>query len=217
MRNWKRIIRENRFQFFFFVAMFALLVTAVIVSITIEPVEHNAPIEDPIEQPDKPTNPGTGDVVEIVEETFITPISEREYKVVRKFFEKDDTKENQSLSLINFNNTFRTSQGTAYAKLDGDYFDVISTLSGTVIEVKKSPLFDNCVVIEHDNNVKTYYYGLSEVSVTKGVEVGQGTKLGKSGFTEFDKEAKNHVYFQVTKNGKYLNPEKLIGKTTKEI
>ena len=218
MKDWKKIskvIKDNKFQFFFFIAMFLLLVVTVVVSTNTDPVVDEPIIENPNinQEPQKPDQ----DVVEIVDEEFVMPIKESDYVVVRKFFDKNDTKENQQLSLIKFNNSYRTSQGMSFAKKDGTNFDVVATMSGKVIEVKESPIFGKCVVIEHDDNINTLYYGLSEVCVQKDTEVKQNDKIGVSGYTEYDKEAKNHVYFQVKKNQKYLNPEKVIGKKTSEL
>lgn len=217
MKDWKKVIRENRFQFFFFIGMFVLLVATLIISANIDPVEDtpNLP-EDPGINDELPT-PGDSDVVIVVEESFVKPIKDTDFVIVRKFFEKDDTKENQQLALIKFNNTYRTSQGTGYAKKDGTSFDVVAAMTGKVVEVKHSPVYGYCVAIEHNADFTTYYYGLSEVTVNKDSEVSQGDKIGVSGYTEYDKEAKNHVYFQVKKNQKYLNPEKVIGKKTSEL
>ena len=73
------------------------------------------------------------------------------------------------------------------------------------------------IFIEHKDNVKTCYYGLSEVVVSVGSKVNQGDKLGVSGTTEIDSEAGNHVYFQILKNNKNLNPEKQIGKKITDL
>ena len=140
-----------------------------------------------------------------------------EYVVVRKFYEKDGTKEEQQLSLIKYQNSYRTSVGTSYAKKDGTTFDVLSVLGGKVVEIKESPLYSNYVAIEHKDGFKTYYYGLSEVTVTLGSEINQGDKIGVSGKTEIDAETGNHVYVKMMKNGKHYNPEKLIGKKISEI
>ena len=217
MKDWKKVIRENRFQFFFFIAMFALLVVTLFVSASIDPVEETPEIPDDPSTDVLPEEPDGSDVVDIVVESFIKPIKENDSVIVRKFFEKDDTKENQQKSLIKFNNTYRTSQGTSYAKADGSSFDVVAAMSGKVVQVKQSPVFGYSVAIEHENNITTYYVGLSEVSVKKDSLVSQGDKIGVSGHTEYDKEAKNHVYFQVKKYQEYLNPEKVIGKKTSEL
>ena len=72
-------------------------------------------------------------------------------------------------------------------------------------------------MVKHGDNLKTCYYGLSEVTTSVGATINQGDKLGVSGSTDIDKEAGNHVYFQIQKNGKYVNPENLIGKKKSEI
>ncbi len=218
MKDWKKVskvIKDNKFQFFFFIAMLLLLVVTIIASTNTDPVVESPDIEIPDIKPD-PEQPDK-DVVEIVEEQFIMPIKDTDYVIVRKFFDKNDTKENQQLSLIKFNNSYRTSQGMSFAKKDGNNFDVVAAMSGKVLEVKESPIFGKCVVIEHDDGINTLYYGLSEVCVQKDAEVKQKDKIGVSGYTEYDKEAKNHVYFQVMKDNKYLNPKNIFGKKTSEL
>ena len=72
-------------------------------------------------------------------------------------------------------------------------------------------------MLEHDNKIKTYYYGLSEVCVTVGAVINQGDKIGVSGTTEIDSESGVHVFVKVTKDDTCLNPEKVIGKKISEI
>jgi stage II sporulation protein Q len=143
--------------------------------------------------------------------------SSSDYVIVRTFYEKDDTKENQLNSLIKYENSYRTSLGTSYALKSGDYFNVVASITGIVSEVSTSPLFGNYVVITSDDNIKMYYYGLSEIEVTKGNTINQGETIGKSGTTVIDSETGIHVYFQITKDGKYLNPEKVIGLKVTEL
>lgn len=211
MKKLFKKIAQNKFQFFFFVGLVALLVTALVISAsTSNPTDKPNPSE--IIQPDDSKT----DVVP--EEVIKLPFTDgMEYVVVRKFYEKDGTKEDQQLSLIKYQNSYRTSVGTSYAKKDGTAFDVLSVLGGKVVEIKESPLYSNYVAIEHKDGFKTYYYGLSEVTVTLGSEVNQGDKLGVSGKTEIDAETGNHVYVKMMKSGKHYNPEKLIGKKISEI
>jgi len=203
-------IAQNKFQFFFFVGLVGLLVTALVIS-----ASTSKPADKPNPSTTDPENPHT-DV--IPEEVIKLPFTDgMEYVVVRKFYEKDGTKEEQQLSLIKYQNSYRTSVGTSYAKKDGTTFDVLSVLGGKVVEIKESPLYSNYVAIEHKDGFKTYYYGLSEVTVTLGSEINQGDKIGVSGKTEIDAETGNHVYVKMMKNGKHYNPEKLIGKKISEI
>lgn len=204
-------IAKHKFQFLFFVGLVGLLVLALVVSAN---NAGNKPTDKPVVNPEPDnSNPETKQ-----EETIALPFdSNMEYNVVRKFYEKDGSKEDQKLSLIKYQNSYRTSVGTSYAKKDGTTFEVLSVLSGKVIEVKESPLYNNYVVIEHSNGFKTTYYGLSEVNVTTGNTVNQGDKIGVCGKTEIDVETGNHVYIKMTKDGKNYNPEKLVGKKVSEI
>lgn len=207
-------ISENKFQFFFFVGLLALLLVALVISSG--PTNVDDPIDDPIiEKPnEKPNEDIVTETVEVINLPFV---DETDYVVTRKFYEKNESKENQELSLIKYNNTYRTSDGTAYSKTDNTSFQVLSVLSGTVSEVKNNPLFGSYVVVTHDNDVKSYYYGLSDIKVEVGTTISQGDVIGVSGTTEIDQAAGNHVFLKITKNDKYYNPEKLIGKQTSEI
>lgn len=217
MKNWIKKINENKFQFFFFIGILAFL----FVSLIIIGATNNDPVDEPPvdEEPNTPVipdkeEPTTTDTVELV----ILPLDKnKDFEVVRKFYERNGTKEEQELSLIKYGSSYRTSVGTSYALKDNSNFDVLAVLSGTVVEVKENPLYGNYVVIEHKDNVKTCYYGLSEVVVSVGSKVNQGDKLGVSGTTEIDSEAGNHVYFQILKNNKNLNPEKQIGKKITDL
>lgn len=214
MKNLIKKIGQNKFQFFFFVGILALLAVALIVSATLNPTEEPVDPNPPVVVPPVDDNP----VVTTPEEVFKLPFQENtEYKVVRKFYNKDASREEQAQSLIKYGNSYRTSNGTGLAKKDDTTFDVLCALSGKVLEIKDSPLYGNYVVLEHENNVKVYYYGLTDVTVSVGADVAQGDKLGTSGYTEIDKEAGNHVFIQVVKNNTYLDFEKLVGKKISEL
>lgn len=218
MKNLIKKIGQNKFQFFFFVGIVCLLLVAIVIG----SINTKAPVETPggdspiVETPTP--KPDDEDVVTTAEEFVSMPLDPTaSYKVVRKFYEKDASIEEQTKALIKYQNSFRTSLGTSYALESGEYFDVIAAVSGTVTEVASNPLFGNYVVISSDDDIKTYYYGLSEVTVEKGAKVLQGVKLGVSGTTTVDQETGIHVYFQISKSGKFLNPEKVIGTKTTEI
>ena len=217
MKEWIKRINENKFQFFFFVGVLVFLfVSLVIVGVvsdnqTDDPIDDTPVVPDTPKDEDKPTTT-------VTVETVLLPFDQKmDFTVVRKFYERSGTKEEQEKSLIKYGSSYRTSVGTSYSKTDNQPFEVLAALSGTVTEVKENPLYGNYVVIEHKDNVKTCYYGLSEVVVSVGSKVNQGDKLGVSGTTEIDSEAGNHVYFQILKNNKNLNPEKQIGKKITDL
>lgn len=219
MKNLIQKIGQNKFQFFFSIGLATLLLVSLVIARTVK-TEDKTQEEPPItiNPTDTPTVPDTGNVDVKPEEVFKVPFSDTmEYSVVRKFYEKSASVEDQELSLIKYNNSYRTSNGTSFASVDNKAFDVLCSLSGKVLEIKESPLYGKYVVVEHDNDIKSYYYGLSEVSVAVGSTLNQGDKLGVSGTTEIDKDAGVHVFMKVTKSGTCLNPEKLVGKKISEI
>lgn len=213
MKKVAKFISQNKIQFFFFVGLVGIMIFTIAISFS-TPSNKTPQVNQ-----DTPKDPVIDEIVDVTPvETIGLPLSsDLDYVIVRKFYEKDGTKEDQKLSLIKYQNGYRTSVGTSYALKDGGTFDVLSVLSGKVVEIKESPLYNNYVVIDHGNEFKTYYYGLSEVTVPLGAEVNQGDKLGTSGKTEIDAETGNHVYVKMTLNDKHFNPEKLIGKKVSEI
>lgn len=218
MKNFLEKIKQNKFQFIFSVSLAFVLLVSLLVARNIN-TQDKPIIDTPIIDNVTPNpTPDTEDVTIKPEEVFKKPFSDTiEYTVVRKFYEKDSSTVDQELSLIKYNNSYRTSNGTSFAQKDNQVFDVLSSLSGKVLEIKESPLYGRYVVLEHDNKIKTYYYGLSEVCVTVGAVINQGDKIGVSGTTEIDSESGVHVFVKVTKDDTCLNPEKVIGKKISEI
>lgn len=219
MKKIMKKIGQNKFQFFFFVGVLSFVLIALVIAVTTTPTTGETPSDDPIIDNNPSDNPvDTTPTITDIEEVFTIPLSnELEYKVTRKFYEKDASLSDQELALIKYGTTFRTSDGTSYALTNNGDFDVLASFSGKVVEIKEHPLYSHYVVIEHDNDLKTYYYGLSEVCVSVGAEVNQNSKIGVSGTTEMDSEAGNHVYLKVEKAGKKINPEKIVGKKISEI
>ena len=218
MKNFLEKIKQNKFQFIFSVSLAFVLLVSLLVARNIN-TQDKPIIDTPIIDNVTPNpTPDTEDVTIKPEEVFKKPFNDTlEYAVVRKFYEKDSSTVDQELSLIKYNNSYRTSNGTSFAQKDNQVFDVLSSLSGKVLEIKESPLYGRYVVLEHDNKIKTYYYGLSEVCVTVGAVINQGDKIGVSGTTEIDSESGVHVFVKVTKDDTCLNPEKVIGKKISEI
>ncbi len=213
MKKLVKKIGKNKFQFIFFVGILAFVLVALVIASSTGKPDNETPVVDdlPLEEPDDTVST---DVEEVITLPFAQDL---DYTVTRLFYEKTSSSSEQEKALIKYGTTYRTSDGVAYARKDNQSFDVLAVLSGKVVEVKNNPLYGTYVVIEHDNDLKTYYYGLQNVEVTEGVEVQQGTKLGVSGTTEIDQEAGNHVFLKIQKNDKKLNPESLIGKKISEI
>lgn len=218
MKNWIKKIGQNKFQFFFFLGLVVLLVGAIIISSTINTNDNNPPIEDQVDDHEKDNDDDDGKTTIETTEVVVIPLKAgSDYQVVRKFYEKDASKEDQAKALMKFENTYRASKGTSYALKNGDKFDVTASISGTVEDVGNSPIFGDFVIVSNSDGIKTYYYGLSETTVKKGQTIKQNDKLGVAGTSPIDKEIGNHVYFQISKNGNFLNPEKVCGTETTKL
>ena len=79
-----------------------------------------------------------------------------------------------------------------------------SAIDGRVVEVSKTSVFGNYVVVEDRYGLQTYYAHLSKTSVKKGQYVTQGQKIGEMGTTGLS--TGNHLHFAVYKNGKAVDP-----------
>ena len=118
MKEWIKKISENKLQFFFFVGVLAFL----FVSLIIVGVTGGNEIEDP-DQGNTPVIPNEPDkqeptTSEIVEKVALPFTEDMEYNVVRKFYDRNGTKEEQEQSLIRYGSSYRTSVGTSFASKD---------------------------------------------------------------------------------------------------
>ncbi len=96
--------------------------------------------------------------------------------------------------------------GIDFAAVTGT--QVKSAIAGTVVEVKKSNVsLGNCVKIKNSDIVTTYAH-CSEIKVKEGDKVLQGDVIALSGNT--GKTTGPHLHFEVTKDGRYVDPEKVI-------
>lgn len=213
MKKLRKIIGQNKFQFIMFVGILSFVLVALVIASSTNPGTNDTPVVDD-NTPSIPEEPVNTDVEEVITLPFSKDL---DYQVTRLFYDKNASSADQEKALIKYGTTFRTSDGVAYARRDNETFDVLAVLSGKVVEVKDNPLYGTYVVVEHDNGITSFYYGLQNVTVSTSQEVEQGTKLGSSGTTEIDKEAGNHVFLKIQKDGKKLNPETLIGKKVSEV
>ena len=83
---------------------------------------------------------------------------------------------------------------------------VLACEGGTVVNASYSGGFGKCIMIEHQNGLKTIYAHLDKIDVKKGQPVLRGQVIGKVGNT--GNSTGPHLHLSVMKNGKYVNPEK---------
>ena len=96
-------------------------------------------------------------------------------------------------------------------------FDVVSILDGTVTMVKDDNILGKTVEIKHSNDLISVYQSLSEVSVKEGDEIILGQVIGKSGYSDINKDLGNHLHFELYYKGTIVNPEEYYNKDINEL
>ncbi|HLR67734.1 M23 family metallopeptidase [Virgibacillus alimentarius] len=138
-------------------------------------------------------------------------------EIVTKFYDYNAEQKEQEDGLVLYNNRYYQSTGIDIAAADDETFDVVASLSGTVTEVKEDPLLGNVVVLDHGDDVVTYYASLGEVDVKADSEVEQGDKLGTAGKNLFGKDNGTHVHFELRKNDIEVNPEEYFNQPVSKL
>ena len=156
----------------------------------------------------------TNDVVESVikEEvsetsTISLPVDSAKANIQVHFYNSKDSEEIQKNSLIYYENTYMPNTGVLY--VGEEEYEVMSVFSGKVLDVLEDDFFGKYVIVEHNDNLKTYYYGLDNIEVEKDDEITTGTVLGISKNNNVMNDKKTfllEVYYQ----GKLINPETFL-------
>ncbi|HIU39963.1 MAG TPA: M23 family metallopeptidase [Candidatus Aphodocola excrementigallinarum] len=149
------------------------------------------------------------------DEKIQRPYQAENISVYKNFYEEDASEEEQQNSIIYHEGIYMQNSGVDY-KSD-ESFDVLSSLSGTVTDVKEDSLLGNTIEIRNSSEVVMLYQCLSDVSVKKGDTITQGQVIAKSGTCELNKDVKNGLHFEMYKNGTVINPEKYYDKSVKEL
>ncbi len=157
-------------------------------------------------------NPGTSDdpVVQ-QEESFVKPFTV-ETTISRYYYDMSYDKETREQAIVELS----TGKSTKYIKSVGvDYtytggeFNVVASLSGTVQDIISDPTYGEMVCIMHDHDIMTIYASLKNVKVKEGDEVKQGATIGTSGESTYTAGLGSSLHFEVLKESKHLNPEKI--------
>jgi stage II sporulation protein Q len=146
---------------------------------------------------------------------IMRPYNNSEVKILKDFYERNDTEENQENSLIFYDSTYMPNSSIAYGGLDS--FDVVSILDGTVIKVSEDDLLGNIVEIEHTNKIISVYQSVSEVAVKENQVVKQGEVIAKSGESNLNLSLKKHLLFELIVNSNIVNPEDYFNKNVENI
>lgn len=87
--------------------------------------------------------------------------------------------------------------------------DVLASLSGKVVSSGwYNSVYGNVVILNHGNNIQTFYAHMSETLVKVGQEVKRGDVIGKVGSTGLSTGP--HLHFEIRINGEHVDPTKRI-------
>ncbi len=86
---------------------------------------------------------------------------------------------------------------------------VMAAASGKVVSTGYEGAYGNQIVIDHGDGFETTYNHLSGIDVSVGDKVSTGDHIGKRGST--GNSTGPHLHFEVTKNGKFIDPEAWLG------
>jgi stage II sporulation protein Q len=220
---WKKLLSKRWVYPAAYVAAAAIILTLVWVY---QDVSQKRLAHDPTKVTETASVPATGKIdkenakepkaqeVTATVKDMAWPVADaKEVKVVKPFFDENESAENQQAAMVQYNDTFSPNVGVDLGREDDKAFDVKAALSGKVSRVELNPPLTGTVIeITHDNNVKTVYQSLSDAKVKEGDTVKQGDTIGTAGRNEIEKDLGNHLHFEVIEKGTQVNPEKLLPK-----
>ena len=152
--------------------------------------------------------------VVVNETTIMKPFLNEEVTLNKSFYKQTDDEKNQENALIIYKDTYMQNSGSDYKY--NDVFDIISVLDGTVIEVTDNEILGKMIKIRHSNDLISTYACLSEVSVNKDATVLRGQVIGKSGTCNLY-STDNNLHFELSFQGKNINPEESYNKAESEL
>lgn len=149
------------------------------------------------------------------EETIIKPFNSADVIVSKNFYDYMAEEDSQKNSIIYYENIYMQNSGIDYSS--DNSFDVISILSGTVIDVKNDSVLGNVVEIRHSNELISVYQSLSEVNVKVDDKVIQGQIIGKSGKSNLNVDLDNCLHFELYYMGEVVNPVDYYDKSLTDL
>ena len=140
------------------------------------------------------------------EKKFIKPLSNG--KVVRRFFDLNNSDEEKLNSIIEYDGVYRPSIAVSYSD-NSQASKVVAVCDGVVKSVSVDSLLGNRVIMECDEYT-VIYYSVMDVSLKEGQHVKQGEQVGICGENAYDGELGKHVSISVIYDDEYINFERLL-------
>jgi len=145
---------------------------------------------------------------------IIKPYLNEEVSVSKSFYDYNGETESQENSIIYYEDTYMQNSGVDYKHKET--FEVVSILDGTVIEVTNNEVLGTTIKIRHDNDLISTYQSLSNINVNTDDVVVRGQVIGTSGTCSLYNSDSN-LHFELTHQGKNVNPEEYYNKSTDEL
>jgi len=146
-------------------------------------------------------------------ENFKMPVANADSAViVKKFYDFNASTKDQEAALVFYNNTYQQNTGIDIGTKNGETFDVVAALSGTVTKVNEDAVLGNVIEIEHDKGIVTQYQSVKDMKIKVGDTVKQGQVIAKAGQSLFNEKAGTHVHFEIRKDGVAVNPTDYFNK-----
>ena len=151
----------------------------------------------------------------VVQTNIITkPYANMDVTINKKFYDYTKTQEEQESAIIFYENTYMQNSGVSYKYTE--IFDIVSILDGTVIEITENKILGKTIKIRHENDIVSTYQSLSETIVNIDDQVSRGQVIGRSGTSPLYNTDSN-LHFELTYQGKNINPEEYYDKSTDEL
>ena len=142
------------------------------------------------------------------------PYYNGEVTINKEFYDYNKPEESQENAIIFYENTYMQNSGVSYKHKEN--FEVLSILDGKVIEVTENEILGKTIKIRHENDIVSTYQSLSQINVNVDDSVSRGQVIGISGTSALYSTDSN-LHFELTYQGKNINPEENYDKSTDEM
>jgi stage II sporulation protein Q len=202
-------MKRRKFKAFVLPTLYVLIVGVICLSVGLISKNLNQKKSDIDYSVNSITNDNITPVIKETETPVTTkpvaPYTAQNVALNKDFYSKDDDQKTQENSLIFYQNTYLENTGILYTSSDA--FDIVASLDGTVKSIKDDAFLGKVVEISHNNNLSTFYYSLSEVTVKEGDTIKSGSIIGKSGENKIENKEGTSLLFEVYYKGKAMDPE----------
>lgn len=145
---------------------------------------------------------------------IMKPYINEQVTINKYFYDPNGESATQENAIIYYENTYMQNSGVSYKYKEN--FEIQSILDGTVIEVTNNEILGNTIKIRHENDLISTYQSLSSINIKVDDVVSRGQIIGLSGTCKLYNTESN-LHFELTYQGKNINPEEYYNKSTDEL